>query len=112
MSKPFVLHWFPSDSSGAYYRPGFDPKADHAIGGRNSWHANLAGGPISVAATVLRKRLTDSDLAAEMWATRVEELELSRDGYDPSPARREGEVLARFATTPHHDPAYRPEAGK
>jgi len=49
------------------------------------------------------KRFTDAELAADVWSTRSEELELRRDGYDACSTVEQGEVLYRFATLPHFD---------
>jgi hypothetical protein len=75
------------------YRAAFAEHSDESLELANSF-----GSPVS-------KRLTEPELAAEMWARRVEELELSRDGYDPWPAREEAEVWGRFAILPHYDEA-------
>lgn len=113
--KPFVLRWFPSDSSGNYYEPGFDPKADHDC---TEILRNFVDGPIGVAGTVLRKRLSTSALSAEWWRYQSRtfldgeiDMPVTAEDFRGIEAQQDARaaVIQRFAQFNHHDNACRPE---
>lgn len=58
----------------------------------------------------MSKHFTEAQLAAEFWAAENEAKGLIIDGYHPYPARREAELLLRFAIHPHYFEATEPES--
>jgi len=87
MSKPLELTWYEQDEVGDYIHP-----ADYAIDS------------VDVDYWMECKRLTDAELAAEVWHCITNYYTL-----EPSPEAREeasrSRTIERFATLPHHDEA-------
>lgn len=51
------------DEAGVYYAEGCDPKTASS---RERWD-NMLGGPLSIGAIILRKRMSSVELSAECW---------------------------------------------